>query len=267
MFFCKRRTIADLTKTIQIMKINLYFTLLVYFFIALIPTFSYAQLFNPIRTGIDIGAAGNDKSWNVGFLYNQYLKADRKGIFQVGWGIRGSHLKTNTLEYTTAPSSLTKGQSGLALNAPTILKNLDTLQIRTGITSFNFNVGVQVSLFNRLDIGANADILGLALGTGRTGFYLGSSGFSKVDSLNLHQTYQGARPTGLAIQLPGDHLKGTLNSELFVRLRFTEKVAVKVSYLLAVSEYKTDNVLVDDNRRFRFRSKMFYVGLSFPISQ
>lgn len=249
------------------MTIRTHFTLLVYFSLPFISTFSYAQIFNPIRTGIDIGAAANDKSYNVGFLYNQYLKVDRKGIFQVGWGIRGSQLQTNTLAYTTAPSKLTKGKSGMALNAPIALKNIDTLQIRTGITSFNFNVAVQISLFDRLDIGANADILGLALGTRRSGFYLGSSGFSKVDSLNLHRTYQGASPTGLAIQLPGDHLKGTLNSELFARLRFTEKVAVKVSYMLAVSEYKTDNVLVDDNQRFRLRSKMFYIGISFPINQ
>lgn len=249
------------------MKKRAHFTLLVYSILFFVSTFSYAQLSNPIRTGIDIGVARNDKAWNVGFLYNQYLKVDRKGIFQVGWGIRGSHLKTNTLEYTTAPSKLTKDKSGLAINAPIILKNIDTLQIRTGITSFNFNVAVQISLFDRLDIGANADILGLALGTRRSGFYLGSSGFNTADSLNLHKTYQGARPASPAIQLPGDHVKGTLNSELFARLRFTEKVAVKVSYLLAVSEYKTDNILVDDNRRFRLRSKMFYVGLSFPINQ
>lgn len=62
----------------------------------------------PYPNGIDIGAAANDKSWNVGFLYNQYLKVDRKGVFQVGWGIRGSQFQTNTLAYTTAPSKLTK---------------------------------------------------------------------------------------------------------------------------------------------------------------
>ncbi|WP_428662613.1 hypothetical protein [Runella sp.] len=243
------------------------FTLLVCFLFTFLTPSSYAQLFNPIRTGVDIGAAWKEKAWSIGFLYNQYLKIDRKGIFQVGWGIRGSHLRTNTLDYTTAPSDLTKGKTGLAVNAPAILKNIDTLQIRTAITSFNLNVGAQISLFNRLDIGANADILGLAFGTRRSGFYLGSTGFSKVDSLNLHKTNQAARPTGLSVELPGDHVKGTLNSELFARLRFTERVAIKVSYLFAVSEYKTDNMLVADNRRFRLRSKMWYVGLSFPINR
>lgn len=249
------------------MKSNAHFTLLVYILFSCISTSSFAQLFNPIRTGIDIGAAHNDKSWSVGFLYNQYLKPGRKGIFQVGWGIRGSHLISNTLDYTTAPSTLTKAKVGLAINTPIALKNIDTLQINTSITSFNFNIGMQLSLFDRLDLGANADILGLVLGSRRSGFYIGSAGFNKVDSLNQHRTFQGARPTGFSIQLPGDHVKGTLNSELFARLRFTEKVAVKVSYLWAVSEYKTDNVLVNDNRRFRFRSKMIYIGLSFPINQ
>ncbi len=228
---------------------------------------SYAQLFNPIQTRMDVGVAWKDKSSNIGFLYNQYLKLDSKGILQVGWGVRGSHLITNTLDYITAPSELTRGESGLALNTPLVLKNIDTLQLKTSITSFNFNLGFQLSLFNRLDLGANTDLLGFALGSRRSGFYLGSSGFNKVDSLNIHQTYQRVRPTGRAIQLPQDHVKGTLNSELFARLRITQRVAVKVSYLLAVSEYKTDNILLDANRRFRLRSKMFYVGLSFPINQ
>ena len=249
------------------MRYKAFLSLLVCTYLSLFPKTSLAQLFNPIQTRMDVGVAWKDKSLNIGFLYNQYLKLDSKGIFQVGWGVRGSHLKTNTLDYTTAPSELTRGKSGLAINAPIIMKNIDTLQLKTSITSFNFNLGFQLSLFNRLDLGANADILGFALGTRRSGFYLGSSGFNKVDSLNLHQTYQEARPTGLAIQFPQDHVKGTLNSELFARLNITERVAVKVSYLLAVSEYKTNNILIDDNRRFRLRSKMLYVGLSFPINQ
>lgn len=249
------------------MRYKAFLSLLVCTYLSLFPKTSLAQLFNPIQTRMDVGVAWKDKSLNIGFLYNQYIKLDSKGIFQVGWGVRGSHLKTNTLDYTTAPSELTRGKSGLAINAPIIMKNIDTLQLKTSITSFNFNLGFQLSLFNRLDLGANADILGFALGTRRSGFYLGSSGFNKVDSLNLHQTYQQARPTGLAIQFPQDHVKGTLNSELFARLRITERVAVKVSYLLAVSEYKTNNILIDDNRRFRLRSKMLYVGLSFPINQ
>ena len=249
------------------MRFKAFLSLLVYIYLSFFSKTSYAQLFNPIQTRMDVGVAWKDKSSNIGFLYNQYLKLDRKGIFQVGWGVRGSHLITNTLDYTTAPSELTRGKSGLAINAPLVMQNIDTLQLKTAITSFNFNLGFQLSLFNRLELGANADILGFALGTRRSGFYLGSSGFNKVDSLNLHRTYQEASPSGFALQLPQDHVKGTLNSELFARLRITERVAVKVSYLMAVSEYKTNNILVDDNRRFRLRSKMLYVGLSFPINQ
>ncbi|AEI50455.1 hypothetical protein [Runella slithyformis] len=245
------------------MKKKAIFILLVYIFFAFIITPSYAQLFNPIRKSIDVGFAGDNKLSNVGFQYNQYLKLNRKGIFQVGWGIRSSHLRANTLDYTTAPSALTKGKSGLAPNAP----NIDTLQIRTAITSFNFNIGFQLSFFNRFDLGVNADLLGLALGARRSGFHLGSAGYNKADSLNLHQTFQQARPRGLSILLPNDHVKGTLNSELFIRLRFSEKIALKAGYLWAVSEYQTDKLLVNDNRRFRFRSKMLSLGLSFPVNQ
>jgi hypothetical protein len=137
--------------------------------------------------------------------------------------------------------------------------------MKTGITSFNFNVSAQISLFGRLDIGANADILGFALGNRRAGYYLGSRGYNKVDSLNLHQTYQQARPARLNILWLGDDRRGNLNAEIYARILFMQRVGVKVSYFFTTNEYRTDQPLVDDNQRFRFRSQMIYIGLTFPI--
>jgi hypothetical protein len=240
--------------------------LLLGLFIHLISMPSWAQPDSRLTSGFDVGTGWKDKAWTVSALYHQYLKVDRRGLLQVGWGVRGSHFRGKELDFTTAPSQLTKGKSGFsALNAPLILRQIDTLQMRTGITTFNFNVSAQVSLFGRLDIGANADILGFALGNRRAGYYLGSRGYNKVDSLNLHQTYQQARPARFNFLWVGDNTMGNLNAEIYARIHFTQRVGLKVSYLFTTNEYRTDQPLVDDNRRFRFRSQMIFVGLTFPI--
>jgi hypothetical protein len=231
---------------------------------AIIP--SYAQPDSRLTSGVDVGAGWKGKAWIVSGLYHEYLKIDPRGLFQVGWGLRATHLRGNDLDFITAPAHLTKGKSGFSsFNAPTLLRQIDTLQMKAAITSFNFNLSLQLSIFKGLDVGANADILGIAFGTRRAGYYLGSKGYSKTDSLNLHQTYQQARPASASIQLLGDNTVGNLNTELYARLHIIPRVGVKVSYLFTTNEYITSQPLVDDNRRFRFRSPMIFVGLNFPI--
>ena len=235
-------------------------------FLLFISITSWAQPESRLSSGFDVGAGWKDQAWIVNAQYHQYLKVDRRGLFQVGWGGSASHFRGKELDFTTAPSQLTKGKTGFsALNAPLILRQIDTLQMRAGITSFNFNVSAQISLFERLDIGANVDILGFSLGNRRAGYYLGSRGYNKADSLNLHQTYQQARPARLNLLWLGDNKRGNLNTEIYARIHFTQRIGLKISYLFTTNEYRTDQPLVDDNRRFRFRSQMIFVGLTFPI--
>ncbi|MEZ4903441.1 MAG: hypothetical protein R2822_17595 [Spirosomataceae bacterium] len=243
------------------------FILAIFIGLLLLDITAYTQPENRLAAGIDIGGGWKDKAWVLSGQYSQYLKLDKKGFFQVGWGIRGTHLRGKELDFITAPANLSRTKTGLgALTAPLLLRQIDTLQIRSAITSFNFNLGVQLSFFNRLDIGANADLIGFAFGSRRAGYYLGSRGYNKIDSLNLHKTYQQARPTFWGTQLLGDNTVGNLHTEVYARLRFAEQIGLKVSYLFTASEYKTDVALIDDNRRFRFRFPMIYVALHFPLS-
>jgi hypothetical protein len=203
----------------------------------------------------DLGVATGDKGFMPSFQFNEYLKLEKTGLLQVGWGVRVAHLSAKNLDLTSAPSRL----------ANQILST-DTLQMgQATLTSLNFSLAAQVSFFNRLDLGVSTDILGLAFGGKRTGYYLGSAGFSK-DSTNIHQTYQLAKPTGSAIQLFGNSQRGNLNSEIYARLRITTNFGIKAGYVFAVNEYKTDNVLVDDNDRFRARHNLFYIGLSVSLA-
>ncbi len=227
-------------------------TVLVGTFILLASLASQAQRTSSRLTDVtDVGIAVGDKGFMASFHYNEYLKLEKTGILQVGWGVRAAHLSAKDLDFTSAPSRLANQ-----------ISSTDTLQMgQATVTSLNFNIAAQVSFFNRLDLGVSTDILGLATGGRRTGFYLGSAGFKK-DSTNIHQTYQLAKPTGSAIQLFGNSQRGNLNTEIYARLRVTSNFGIKAGYIFAANEYKTDNVLVDDNNRFRARHNLFYVGLS-----
>jgi len=188
------------------------------------------------------------------------------GFLQVGWGLRATHLRGNDLDFITAAASQTRGKTGFgALSAPVKLQNLDTLQISAGITSLNFNLGFQLSLFDKIDIGANADLLGLAFGSKKSGLYSSFAGYNKVDSLNLHKTEQSAKPTSPSIQLLGDNARGNLSAEIYARLHVSERVGLKAGYVFHTSEYRTSTPLVADARRFRYRSEMFLIGLTFKV--
>ncbi len=205
--------------------------------------------------GADAGIAFNNKGLTVSYHYYEFVKVKRKDIFQVGWGLRASQFVSNNLDYTSAPARFAKS-----------LATTDTLQMsKSTVTSLNFNVAAQISLLNKIDIGASIDLLGLATGGKRTGFHLGSAGFT-TDSLNIHKTNQIAKPTTTAIQLFGNSTHGNLNAEIYARVRFTRTMGLKVAYIFCTNEYKTTNPMVEGNQRFRARSEMIYIGLNFLIA-
>lgn len=268
MFFCATYgpiTPSRLFPRFMNKKILLYSSLSALLFAFSSTTF--AQTTARLVSYVDVAGAWNTATWSANAQYHQYLKIDRKGLFQVGWGIRGTHFRGNNLPFITALASQSRGKTGFsALSAPLLLRNIDTLQVSAGITSFNFNLGIQLSVFDKVDIGVNADILGLALGGKKSGFYSSTTGYNKVDSLNLHQTYQQAKPTSPNVQLLGDNAVGNLTTEIYARLHITERLGLKAGYVFNTNEYRTSNKqLVADVRRFRYRSDMFLVGVTFKV--
>ncbi len=217
---------------------------------------SQAQLTSSrLKDYLDVGVAVGSNGYMASLQFNEYLKLNKTNILQLGWGLRAAHNIANDLNFTSAPSRL-------ANQAATT----DTLQMgRATVTSLNFSLAVQVSLFERLALGISTDVLGLAIGSRRTGYYLGSNGF-RSDSLNVHRTNQAAAPATGAIQLFGNQQRGNLNSEVYARVRVSTNFGIKVGYIFAVNEYKTNNTLLDDNRRFRARYNLLYVGVSILLA-
>ena len=80
------------------------------------------------------------------------------------------------------------------------------------------------------------------------------------------QTYQQAKPTSPNVQLLGDNAVGNLTTEIYARLHITERLGLKAGYVFNTNEYRTSNKqLVADVRRFRYRSDMFLVGVTFKV--
>ncbi|WP_266367416.1 hypothetical protein [Tellurirhabdus rosea] len=230
---------------------------------------AFAQ--TPVSTrlsgGIDLGAAFDSKIISPSFTYFQMLHLDQRKIFQIGWTFKfQTFYGQNSVDYYTAPAKFTREKTGFAaLSAPIIPANIDTLTMpKTSFTSGNFGLRVQVHL-GVVDLGASADILGIGVGKGRYGFYRASTGFNSADSLNLHRTNQYAQPQRINVRLLGDNDMGFLATEVYARLNFSRRLAAKIGYQWLTTEYRANNRLVEDNRRFRHRFAMPYVALTFPF--
>lgn len=237
-------------------------------FICFLPLMSLAQspVSNRLNAGVDLGAGFAKEQVSPSFTYFQLLNVTRQKFFAVGWT---ATLRTNyasNVDYTTAPANLTRG--GRA--------NLDTLRMASASgTSLNFGVRAQIHI-KFLEIGASADILGIALGKTRVGQYLSSTGkfvagqtAAGADSLGRFtgaNVSQSAKPTIANLQLLGDNSIGTLATEVYGRVLLGQRLGVKVGYQWLTTEYTTSvKNVVDGNNRFRNRAGLTYVALTFPM--
>ncbi|MEZ0486296.1 hypothetical protein [Fibrella aquatica] len=248
--------------------------------ICLMPLLSVAQ--SPVSTrlssGVDLGAGFGKDHISPSLSYYQLLTITKTKVLSVGWT---ANFRTNYLsnaDYITAPANLSRGgKTGFfALGAPLIPANLDTLRMSSASgTSFNLGVRAQVRI-KFLEIGASADIVGITLGRRRTGQYLSStgayslgtsvSGADSVQRFTGSYVNQSAKPTIANLQLLGDNSIGTLATEVYIRAIVGQRLGVKVGYQWMMTEYTTSVTnTVDDNRRFRSRSGLTYVGVTFPF--
>ncbi|WP_229379467.1 hypothetical protein [Fibrella forsythiae] len=249
-------------------------------FICFLPLVSVAQspVSNRLSAGVDLGAGFAKEQISPSLTYYQLLHVTKQKFLSVGWTATFRTNYASNVDYTTAPANLTRGgKTGFnALGAPIVPANLDTLRMASASgTSLNFGVRAQIHI-KFLEIGASADILGLALGKNRVGQYLSSTGkfvagqtAAGADSLarftgaNVNQT---AKPTIANLQLLGDNSIGTLATEVYARVLLGQRLGVKVGYQWLTSEYTTSvKNTVDGNNRFRNRAGLTYVALTFPV--
>lgn len=204
------------------------------------------------------GTIGKDQGTGaISYVHN--WKMGKKKKFELGIGARWTLYAGTKKEFVTAgPASLTRTNSipFLIVFAGLQEENIDTLVVQRPLVNainLSFNMGYQFT--PRFYGGVNIDVIGFSFGR-KSSAVLTSNGVSMTDA--------ASKPTAFNILLTGDHDRGTLNSEFFVRYRVGEKWSIKALYQFVFVEYTTENVMQiapDGTEVNRFRNKANNLGL------
>lgn len=240
-------------------------------------SFSQSLVAARLSSGYDLGMAYATGKYHPSFAYYQLINIGDRKLFSLGWTARLGAFYGDNLDYYTAPARLTRGKTGFnALGAPLLTENIDTVRYDyVTMTSLNVGIRAQINL-GRVEFGASADLVGLTLGRSRIGRYTSSTGkFALLSSLGTDSTtiyyqgnnvFQNSSPSTFNVRLLGDNDMGTLATEIYARVHITQRIGIKLGYQWLTTETTVKNRdVIADNDRFRNRSGMAYVALTFPI--
>jgi hypothetical protein len=219
----------------------------------------YVYQFPPrTQTNFDVVFAGGKKGFSPSASYTKIYGINENKRFKIGYGVRLNTYFAKNKEFITAPAKITSGkESFLALVSKPIIGNLDTLQMaRTQTNAINTKFIIQYTI-KRMDLGFNIDLFGLTLGGSQEGI------FSAKESRLFNQTKQKARPSAFNLLLVGDSDRGSLNSEIYARYWVNDRIGIRAGASYQFFEYKTNNKLTFDNDRFRLKTIMPFVAVSF----
>ncbi len=200
-------------------------------------------------------AASYVHNWKFGFGKKKNLEA--------GLGARLTNSFGSNLDYITAgPAKFTRTSTTpfLIFFAGQKTENWDTLTLNKSYTSaLNISANFGYHFSSKLSGGFNIDVIGFTVGKKTAGVYT---------SNGVQTSEPEAKPTGFNVLLTGDHDRGSLNSEFFLRYHLNQQWSVRGIYQFLFTEYTTSNIkqtLPDGsaNERFRNKANNYGVGLSY----
>lgn len=210
---------------------------------------------------LDLSLASNGDFTTAALSVNRLHGLGRSHRFRIGYGLRFTSAFGSNTDYRTAPAKLTSGnQSIVALFSEDIIANIDTVRFpKTQINSLNVSINLEYALSRRFEVGINIDAIGFSFGGQQTGTFIANG---PVRS-SLSGTAQAAKPTAFNLLLISDSDRGSLNSEAYVRYRFTPRVSVRGGLSFQFNEYTTTRKLTFENDRFRSKNAMPLLALSY----
>ena len=203
-----------------------------------------------------LSTSGNQSSGALSWV--KFHNVTKKHRFKIGYGIRFTSQVGKNLNYVTAPAIITSKQTGpQVLFSKIYYENVDTFFVsKAQHNLLNLSINLQYTIKQKFDIGFNIDAVGLSFGNTITGSYK-----SYQDNVNMQA--QMAMPTSLNLLLVSDNDIGALNSELYFRYWFSPKWAVRAGATFLFTEYTTNNKLRLENDRWRNKSLMGMIGITF----
>jgi len=219
---------------------------------------------NPLFADLAIAANGDQQLLALSGI--KYYGVGKSAKFKVGVGVRLGAQRGSDLAFVTAPAILTSGAKGpQVIFTDVITANYDTLTLaRSQATALNLSLNFTYDITGKFAVGFNIDAVGVSFGATQKGV------FSPGDNAYLQgkRTVPNAesKPSTLNLLLISDNDRGTLNSELFARYALSDKLLLRGGASFGFTEYTATTAIgVDGNDRFRNKSLMGMVGLSYRI--
>ena len=211
------------------------------------------------HNNFDLSLAASSGQFSGALSWAHFYGIGKRKKFQVGYGIRFTSYSGSNQNYVTAPAELTSGQTGPQVLFTEITpENYDTLFVtKAQQNAINVTINLQYSFSIKFDLGFNIDAAGITFGSRQTGKFMSSARSSAISET------QSAKPTPFNALLISDNDIGMLNSELYGRYWLTDKIALKAGLGFLFTEYTTDNKLVRDNDRWRNKSLMGLIGITY----
>jgi hypothetical protein len=204
------------------------------------------------------GGAGNGAA-ALAFTHNIGIGKSKK--FKVGFGLRFSSYFSGKKDYVTAPSSLTSASQNLGtIFSESYEQNYDTVHFNNTQTNMlNLLINLEYNVYGPLDVGFNIDAIGVGFGPTGTGIF----------QTSLANPYAGkevsGKPNPWNVLLTSDNDIGSLNSEGYIRYRRNQHWGYLAGFTFLFSEFKTDNKLTFNNDRFRYKSLMGMIGITYKL--
>jgi hypothetical protein len=207
---------------------------------------SQAQYVSRVTSGIDIGTGYSEKEWAPSLMYHQDLSVKGFTWFNLTWGVRTSAYYTGA-KTLLPPNNIVTGDS---LKFGKLTSN--SLSIFAGLTL----------RFGKFDIGANTDLLGIAIGLKRKAYYAKNS-FPQGENSEYYNANVESSPKFFnVVPLVAENNSG--QSEVFLRYWVTQRVGVKLGYIHGRQTYET-LVKLTNQDRFSTTYNMPYIAVSFPL--
>ncbi len=199
------------------------------------------------------------------YVYNWKFGFGKKKNWEAGIGARLTSSFGSKLEYTTAgPAKYTRTSTTpfLIFFAGQRTENWDTLPVqRPFVNALNITANFGYHFSPKWSGGFNIDLIGASFGRKSPATFV---------SNGVTMNEPSAKPTTFNLLLTGDHDRGSLNSEFFVKYKLNERWALRGVYQFLFTEQTTGNikqVLPDGSFTNRFRNKAnnFGIGVSYQL--
>lgn len=216
--------------------------------------FAFSQKNKSALSAFDVSIATNaDFASAEALSWYRIHPVALKKKFSLGYGLRFTAMQNNHQKFITAPAKVSEGNFFKKQNEA----KLDSFFVPSSVIfSFNTMIYLHYQFNTKWSLSFNIDAFGLSFGKKVKGTF-------ESYSLGQMPSQQSAKVTPFNALLTGDYDWGSLNSEFSVNYKFKNNWVLRPGITFLFAEYTTDNNLAFNNNRFRKKTLLPMIGLSY----